>query len=534
MNILQIIALLGFAAFCVNAGIIGSIQGITVVGRLACGTKSVQDQEVQLWEEDSGDPDDLLNTTRSDHKGNFKVFGQDKEVTAIEPYLSIKHSCENGVINPKCSITDEYLVPKEFIGKTYEMGIVSLSIARKNHKKKYFAIMLLNFLILSELAVASTFALGSIKNITVTGQIACSDRSLRNVEIQLWEHDTFDPDDLLKTTKSDHRGHFEIYGEEDEINNIEPYLVIVHNCDNGATNLFNKSKMYNKGSLRYTDQLRRPCLSDGHCEPKYCQKSAKAMCLKLAILMTSNVLFLLTLFGYHLALNAICTTKNVTITGQLGCGDRALKNVELELRERDTNLFLAVDPDDILNGTTSDSEGHFALYGEECEIGTIEPYLRIYHNCNDGALSKDCVITDEFDVPQDLIGGVYNMGIISLNIARKNHRKICRLCQKSMLVLLLFLHFELANSFFFIGKEQRVTVTGSIGCDDNAHDRDVYIELWEQDFGTVNMRCTVVDYFPIPAESINKVYRMGIVSLNIYHKNRKTRCKERTRKWRED
>lgn len=48
----------------------------------------------------TGDPDDLLNTTRSDEKGNFKVYGQDKEVTAIEPYLVIEHSCENGVINP--------------------------------------------------------------------------------------------------------------------------------------------------------------------------------------------------------------------------------------------------------------------------------------------------------------------------------------------------------------------------------------------------------------------------------------------------
>lgn len=47
-----------------------------------------------------------------------------------------------------------------------------------------------------------------------------------------------------------------------------------------------------------------------------------------------------------------------------------------------------VDPDDSLNKTKSDSTGHFTIYGEECEIGSIEPYLRITHNCEDGALSQ--------------------------------------------------------------------------------------------------------------------------------------------------
>lgn len=45
-----------------------------------------------------------------------------------------------------------------------------------------------------------------------------------------------DPDDLLNTTKTDSRGHFQIYGEENEVNNIEPYLIIVHSCDNGVVN----------------------------------------------------------------------------------------------------------------------------------------------------------------------------------------------------------------------------------------------------------------------------------------------------------
>uniref|UniRef100_A0A0R3RHW0 Transthyretin-like family protein n=1 Tax=Elaeophora elaphi TaxID=1147741 RepID=A0A0R3RHW0_9BILA len=241
--------------------------------------------------------------------------------------------------------------------------------------------MFINCVLLLTFAVVSTFAMGSLKNITVTGQIACSDRSQKGIEVQLWERDTLDPDDLLNTTKTDVRGYFHIYGEENEVNNIEPYLIIVHSCDNGVVN---PVRFVRSGQMLYT------------------------------------VLFLLSLVSCPSMLTAICTVSHVTVTGQLGCGDLALKNVIVELREHDT-----IDPDDSLNKTTSDSKGYFSIYGEECEIGNIEPYLRITHNCEDGILSGNCVITDDFPIASDHIGKTYQMGIVSLNIARMNHKKNC-------------------------------------------------------------------------------------------------------------
>lgn len=50
------------------------------------------------------DPDDLLNTTKTDDKGQFRVYGEENEVSNIEPYLMIVHSCDNGVVNPVNSI----------------------------------------------------------------------------------------------------------------------------------------------------------------------------------------------------------------------------------------------------------------------------------------------------------------------------------------------------------------------------------------------------------------------------------------------
>ncbi|KAL4002941.1 Transthyretin-like family protein [Acanthocheilonema viteae] len=136
--------------------------------------------------------------------------------------------------------------------------------------------------------------------------------------------------------------------------------------------------------------------------------------------MLHAILFVLSLAGCLSILTAICTVSHVTVTGQLGCGDRALKNVIVELREHDS-----LSPDDSLNKTTSNNKGYFSIYGEECEVGSIEPYLRITHNCEDGILSQHCVITDDFPITSDYIGKTYKMGIVSLNIARMNHRKNC-------------------------------------------------------------------------------------------------------------
>uniref|UniRef100_A0A915B7M5 Transthyretin-like family protein n=1 Tax=Parascaris univalens TaxID=6257 RepID=A0A915B7M5_PARUN len=83
----------------------------------------------------SSDPDDLLNTTTSDQKGYFRIYGEENEVGNIEPYLKITHSCDNGVIDPRCTITDQYTIPKEYVGRVYDMGIVSLNIAKKKHRK---------------------------------------------------------------------------------------------------------------------------------------------------------------------------------------------------------------------------------------------------------------------------------------------------------------------------------------------------------------------------------------------------------------
>uniref|UniRef100_A0A0N5AV90 Transthyretin-like family protein n=1 Tax=Syphacia muris TaxID=451379 RepID=A0A0N5AV90_9BILA len=115
-----------------------------------------------------------------------------------------------------------------------------------------------------------------------------------------------------------------------------------------------------------------------------------------------------------------CTTSHITVTGTVSCDDHYQEFVLIELREHDTFT-----PDDSLNKTSSNNEGKFTIYGEDCEIGSIEPYLRITHKCDGGVINPHCTITDDFPIPKDQIGKTYKMGIVSLNIARGNRQKHC-------------------------------------------------------------------------------------------------------------
>ncbi|MFH4977834.1 hypothetical protein AB6A40_004543 [Gnathostoma spinigerum] len=92
------------------------------------------------------------------------------------------------------------------------------------------------FLFLSMVFVSNAL-LGSYKNITVKGTLLCGYKSVEGAKVELYDHDRFDRDDLLATTKSNIVGNFEIFGKTRELIRIEPYLWITHSC---VDNAFNK------------------------------------------------------------------------------------------------------------------------------------------------------------------------------------------------------------------------------------------------------------------------------------------------------
>ncbi|CAB3401570.1 unnamed protein product [Caenorhabditis bovis] len=108
-------------------------QTVTVKGTTICNKKRIS-AKVELWEKDTLDPDDLLHKVQSSKEGEFTVSGTENEIGSISPYLLITHECN--VKKAGCKRISEFVIPKEKIGKTYDMTYVTLDILTKNDKEK--------------------------------------------------------------------------------------------------------------------------------------------------------------------------------------------------------------------------------------------------------------------------------------------------------------------------------------------------------------------------------------------------------------
>ncbi|CAI4221861.1 unnamed protein product [Auanema sp. JU1783] len=123
-------------------------------------------------------------------------------------------------------------------------------------------------------------------------------------------------------------------------------------------------------------------------------------------------------FGLCCLLSVSAKMQNVTVQGVAVCNKKRVPNVKVQLWDKDT-----LDPNDLLGEVTTDSEGNFKVYGEEDEVGSIEPFLRIEHGC---AVSKNgCIRTSEYIVPKEKIGGVYDMTYVTLDIKVHGDKEKC-------------------------------------------------------------------------------------------------------------
>uniref|UniRef100_A0A0M3I0P0 Transthyretin-like family protein n=1 Tax=Ascaris lumbricoides TaxID=6252 RepID=A0A0M3I0P0_ASCLU len=284
--------------------------------------------------------------------------------------------------------------------------------------------MLLNNAIITTAILSSAYALCTTRNVTVQGQLYCGDIVAENVKIQLREYDLIDEDDTLNETRSDAEGKFWIYGEECEIGRVEPYLRIEHECDNGIYRLviYSLLRVLSTASQRMISIFNRSISTVSMIWEKSTSKmlvsvtvgSALDQSITLKMLLNNAIITTAILSSAY----ALCTTKNVTVEGQLFCGPLVAQNVKIQLREYDL-----IDRDDTLNETKSDHDGKFSVYGEECEIGKVEPYLRIEHNCDMGKFKENRVITDDIFIDQTYLGTVYDMGSRDLNNLCINHKR---------------------------------------------------------------------------------------------------------------
>ncbi|VDL65987.1 unnamed protein product [Nippostrongylus brasiliensis] len=87
------------------------------------------------------------------------------------------------------------------------------------------------------IAISAVYVSAKLQNVTVKGITVCQKRRMANQRVQLFDRDTLDPNDLLAEVHTNKDGEFSLYGEEDEVGSIEPFLRIHHNCNTKPASL---------------------------------------------------------------------------------------------------------------------------------------------------------------------------------------------------------------------------------------------------------------------------------------------------------
>ncbi|PIO72138.1 Transthyretin-like family protein [Teladorsagia circumcincta] len=128
--------------------------------------------------------------------------------------------------------------------------------------------------------------------------------------------------------------------------------------------------------------------------------------------------------------------QSVAVTGKLMCGPRPASGVSVKLWEEDDGP----DPDDLLDQGHTSPQGTFTLKarrsyfifnncGTERELTTIDPVLKIYHDCDDGIKPGKRKV--KFRIPKSYITNgpvakrTFDIGVLNLEtIFAKEEREL--------------------------------------------------------------------------------------------------------------
>ncbi|CAJ0963409.1 unnamed protein product, partial [Mesorhabditis belari] len=70
----------------------------------------------------------------------------------------------------------------------------------------------------------------SQQSVRAVGRLLCSGKPAVNVSIRLYDDDIFTKD-TMQMARSNHLGHFEVEGVDEEITWIDPYIDFYHQCE---------------------------------------------------------------------------------------------------------------------------------------------------------------------------------------------------------------------------------------------------------------------------------------------------------------
>ncbi|KAK0420427.1 hypothetical protein QR680_014677 [Steinernema hermaphroditum] len=116
---------------------------------------------------------------------------------------------------------------------------------------------------------------------------------------------------------------------------------------------------------------------------------------------------------------------SAAVKGVLMCGDKPLVNTKVKLWDNDAGPDL----DDLLEEGHTDGQGQFHLSGHTSELTTIDPILKIYHDCDDGIMP--CQRKVSFIIPDSYVSSgatpskVFDIGTVNMQIIFKSEERDC-------------------------------------------------------------------------------------------------------------
>ncbi|KAI6193346.1 hypothetical protein M3Y96_01008300 [Aphelenchoides besseyi] len=240
-----------FAAFLclIRVEALGTVQSAAVRGILKCNGVPAENVKVKLYDVDTLDPDDLMDEGLTDSEGRFLLRGHETEVTTIEPKLNVYNSCKKDRLLPcpkkfSIRIPDDYISEGSEPTKTFDVGELNLNgefgllyglfqfagqFIRLNEMTRIRLLLLILIQLFCFNFGFSCF--GRVQSIAVKGQLLCDGRPATSAVIRLFDEDFPDADDLLSEGYVDRFGYFYITGRAVEFLTINPYLSILHECD---------------------------------------------------------------------------------------------------------------------------------------------------------------------------------------------------------------------------------------------------------------------------------------------------------------
>ncbi|VDN08558.1 unnamed protein product [Thelazia callipaeda] len=118
-------------------------------------------------------------------------------------------------------------------------------------------------------------------------------------------------------------------------------------------------------------------------------------------------------------------TQSAGVRGILMCGNEPLANAKVKLWDDDSGL----DMDDLLQEGTTNAQGFFELSGYTSEITTIDPILKVYHDCDDRIMP--CQRKIEFKIPKSYVNtgkrveNFFDIGTVNMQIIFEKESRDC-------------------------------------------------------------------------------------------------------------